>query len=77
MLRPDWLANGIYAILRANDPRHEKPLAPDGIVEPKSLGPIYSAAEKLEMLKATAASVAPLAGAAERIAGGVKQGLGA
>jgi internalin A len=52
VLRPDWLANGIYAILRANDPRHEKPLAPDGIVEPESLGPIYSAAEKLEMLKA-------------------------
>jgi internalin A len=52
VLRPDWLANGIYAILRANDPRHEKPLAPDGIVEPKSLGSIYSAAEKLKMLKA-------------------------
>ena len=33
VLRPDWLANGIYAILRANDPRHEKPLAPDGIVD--------------------------------------------
>jgi internalin A len=52
VLRPDWLANGIYAILRANDSRHENPLAPDGIVEPESLGPIYNAAEKLEMLKA-------------------------
>ena len=52
VLRPDWLANGIYAILRANDPRHEKPLARDGIVTPESLGRIYSAAEKLEMLKA-------------------------
>jgi internalin A len=52
VLRPDWLANGIYAILRANDTRHEKPLAPEGIVTPESLGRIYSAAEKLEMLKA-------------------------
>jgi internalin A len=51
VLRPDWLANGIYAVLRANDTRHEKPLAQDGIVTPESLGRIYSAAEKLEMLK--------------------------
>jgi internalin A len=51
VLRPDWLANGIYAILRANDPRHEKPLAPDAIVTLESLEGIYSAAEKLEMLK--------------------------
>ena len=28
VLRPDWLANGIYAILRANDVRHGGPLAP-------------------------------------------------
>ena len=52
VLRPDWLANGIYAILRANDVRHERPLAPGGIVTPDSLGQIYSAAEKLQMLKA-------------------------
>jgi internalin A len=52
VLRPDWLANGIYAVLRANDTRHKKPLAPDGIVTRKSLGRIYIAAEKLEMLKA-------------------------
>jgi internalin A len=52
VLRPDWLANGIYAILRANDTRHEEPLAPDGVVTAESLGRIYSAAEKLEMLKA-------------------------
>ena len=52
VLRPDWLANGIYAILRANDTRHEKPLAREGIVTEESLGRIYSAAEKLEMLKA-------------------------
>src|ERR1700738_3442147 len=51
VLRPDWLANGIYAILRANDTRHEKPLAREGIITPESLGRIYSAAEKLEMLK--------------------------
>jgi internalin A len=52
VLRPDWLANGIYAILRANDTRHEEQLAPDGIVTSESLVRIYSAAEKLEMLKA-------------------------
>src|SRR5271166_6563639 len=52
VLRPDWLANGIYAILRANDARHEKPLARDAIITPESLGLIYSAAEKLEMLNA-------------------------
>jgi internalin A len=52
VLRPDWLANGIYAILRANDTRHEKPLVPEGIITPESLGRIYSAAEKLKMLNA-------------------------
>jgi internalin A len=52
VLRPDWLANGIYAVLRANDARHEKPLARDGIVTPESFGRIYGAAEKLGMLKA-------------------------
>jgi internalin A len=50
VLRPDWLANGIYAILRANDARHEKRLAPEAIVTLESLKGIYSAAEKLEML---------------------------
>jgi hypothetical protein len=35
---PNWLANCIYAILRANDPRHEKPLAREGIVTLESLG---------------------------------------
>lgn len=52
VLRPDWLANGIYAILRANDPRHEKPLGPDGIVTIETLSRVYPAAEKLKMLKA-------------------------
>jgi hypothetical protein len=39
VLRPDWLANGIYAILRANDTRYEEPLAREGIVTLESLGP--------------------------------------
>jgi internalin A len=52
VLRPDWLANGIYAILRANDTRHEKPLAREGIVTLESLGPIYETAERLGMLRA-------------------------
>jgi internalin A len=52
VLRPDWLANGIYAILRANDVRHKERLAPEGIATPETLGRIYSAAEKLGMLQA-------------------------
>jgi internalin A len=52
VLRPEWLANGIYAILRANDPHHDVPLAPDATLSVKQLGPIYAGAEKLEMLKA-------------------------
>jgi internalin A len=52
VLRPDWLANGIYAILRANDPGHDEPLAREGIVTLESLGQIYAAAEKLQMLNA-------------------------
>jgi Leucine-rich repeat (LRR) protein len=53
VLRPDWLANGIYAILRANDSNHDRRYAPDAMLTVKSLGPIYAAAEKLNMLKAT------------------------
>ena len=52
VLRPDWLANGIYAILRANDPHHDEPLAPDATLTSMRLGPIYAGAEKLKMLKA-------------------------
>jgi Leucine-rich repeat (LRR) protein len=52
VLRPDWLANGIYAILRANDPHHEQPHAPDATLTSMRLGPIYAGAEKLKMLKA-------------------------
>ena len=52
VLRPDWLANGIYAILRANDPHHAQPHAPDATLTAARLGPIYAGAEKLQMLKA-------------------------
>lgn len=52
VLRPDWLANGIYAILRANDAHHDEPCAPDAMLTAESLGPIYAAAEKLKMLSA-------------------------
>ncbi len=52
VLRPDWLANGIYALLRANDPRHAERLAPDAVLTTERLGPIYAASEKLQMLKA-------------------------
>src|SRR5262249_25418958 len=52
VLRPDWLVNGIYAILRANDLHHDQPLAPDATLTPMRLGPIYAGAEKLKMLKA-------------------------
>ncbi len=53
VLRPDWLANGIYAILRANHPQHDQKYAPYAMVTAESLGPIYKAAEKLKMLKAS------------------------
>ena len=52
VLRPDWLANGIYAILRANDSHHDQRYAPEAMLTVDSLGPIYAAAEKLKMLKA-------------------------
>jgi GTPase SAR1 family protein len=52
VLRPDWLANGIYAIPRANDTRYEEPLAREGIVTLESLGLIYETAERLGMLTA-------------------------
>jgi internalin A len=52
VLRPEWLANGIYAVLRANDSHHENPLAPDAMLSADSLGTIYAGAEKLGMLKA-------------------------
>lgn len=51
VLRPDWLANGIYAILRANDSRHSEHFAKDGILTVEALGSIYKASEKLKMLR--------------------------
>ncbi len=52
VLRPDWLADGIYALLRANDRRHPHPLAQDGRITLARMPAIYAAAERLEMLKA-------------------------
>lgn len=52
VLRPDWLANGIYALLRANHPLHAQRLAPAAILCAQDLGRIYEAAEKLGMLEA-------------------------
>ncbi len=54
VLRPDWLANGIYAVLRANLFLPGKPLAPDAMLTAEKLGEIYAvAAQKpVEMVKA-------------------------
>ncbi|MCR4318010.1 MAG: leucine-rich repeat domain-containing protein [Planctomycetes bacterium] len=57
ILRPDWLANGIYAILRANELDNKLPepfngkLAPDGRITLESLELIYEKAENWGMLK--------------------------
>ena len=51
VLRPDWLADGIYGLLRANDTRHPSPLAPDGRINLARMPAIYAAAENLKMLK--------------------------
>jgi hypothetical protein len=59
VLRPDWLANGVYAVLRANDlddrqlpPELNLPLAPDGIITAESLARIHQKAECWKMLRA-------------------------
>ena len=52
MLRPDWLANGIYAILRANDSALDRNYAPDAILSKERLGQIYAAAEGIRLLRA-------------------------
>jgi internalin A len=54
VLRPDWLANGIYAVLRANLFVPGRPLVSDAVLTPEKLGEIYAvAADKpVEMLKA-------------------------
>jgi internalin A len=51
VLRPNWLANGIYALLRANI-LTAKPLAPDGVLTIEKVGEILAAAEEAEVLKA-------------------------
>ena len=58
VLRPNWLANGIYAVLRAND-RDERiakefsdDLAPGGVVTVDSLAQIHRKAEAWGMLQA-------------------------
>ncbi len=56
VLRPDWLANGIYAVLRANDrdrnlpPEFDKVLAIDGKVTLSTLEHIYAKAAHWGML---------------------------
>lgn len=50
VLRPDWLANGIYALLRANDANHLEPLAPHATLTVNQIGSIYAGAERLKML---------------------------
>jgi internalin A len=54
VLRPDWLANGIYAVLRANLLVPNKPLAPDAVLTADRLGEIYAVAaqKSVNMLKA-------------------------
>lgn len=52
VLRPDWLANGIYAVLRANDTKHPSPLAPLATLTLDNLGEIYKGAEEIGMLQA-------------------------
>jgi internalin A len=59
VLRPDWLANGIYAVLRANDlddaqlpPALNVALAPDGVITAESLAVIHQKAQAWRMLQA-------------------------
>ena len=58
VLRPDWLANGIYAVLRANDlddklpPELNVALAPDGVITAESLARIHEKAQAWKMLRA-------------------------
>jgi len=59
ILRPDWLANGIYAVLRANDlddklpGEFNRPLALDGVINAEVLERIHKKAEAWGMLKAS------------------------
>lgn len=51
VLRPNWLANGIYALLRANI-LTAKPLSPDGVLTEEKVGEILDVAHGLKVLNA-------------------------
>ena len=51
VLRPNWLANGIYALLRANI-LTPNPLAPDGVLTVEKVGKILAVADQSKVLKA-------------------------
>jgi internalin A len=51
VLRPNWLANGIYALLRANIVA-PKPLAPEGVLTEEKVGEILTVADQSRVLKA-------------------------
>ena len=51
VLRPNWLANGIYALLRANI-LTPHPLAPDGVLTEEKVGEILAVADQSKVLKA-------------------------
>jgi hypothetical protein len=51
VLRPNWLANGIYTLLRANI-LGPKPLAPDGVLTEQKVGEILTVADQSRVLRA-------------------------
>jgi len=57
ILRPDWLASGIYAVLRANDvdatlpAELNEPMAPDGVVTADLMERIHRKAQAWKMLE--------------------------
>jgi hypothetical protein len=51
VLRPNWLANGIYALLRANI-LTTKPLAPEGVLTEQQVGEILAVADQCKVLDA-------------------------
>ena len=51
VLRPNWLANGIYALLRANI-LTPTPLAPDAVLTEQKVGEILAVADQCKVLKA-------------------------
>ena len=51
VLRPNWLANGIYALLRANILTKNQ-IVPDGVLTEARVGEILAVAEKMQILKA-------------------------